>query len=103
MLRLLLIFLVTYFLIKLLKRTLINHLESKVQRQFGRGGVRPAAPASGRDVSAENQTNTEILTACPKCGTFFQKEKGVSRKGQWFCGEECAHFTSHTSPDSKNF
>lgn len=74
-LRILIVILIIYFIIRILSRQKKNLFTSKKQR------IKTAGGASQK---------VERLTACPICGTYFQRARGVEKRGMLYCSKRCA-------------
>lgn len=76
MIRLLVIFFVSYFVIRFLARSLAFFPQSNSRQKKPSPKKTPAL-------------NTEPLTSCPHCQTYFQASRGVIQNGQIFCSVNC--------------
>lgn len=81
MIRLLLIFFVSYLAFRWLARTLFF---------LTRQNTHQKAPPSKKKAAA---LNAQPLTSCPQCQTYFQASQGTVKNGQIFCSVNCANLS----------
>jgi hypothetical protein len=55
--------------------------------------LRPFTRKNQGDLQAsERKNNTEEMVLDPHCHVYFPKSESISRRGHYFCSEECANY-----------